>query len=177
MEDMAFLDRFGGLLNIARKCSSHGQGAQLAPCPADSVKRCSNKYGNVHGRRGSLRLEGTQRGRVSFILKLMLDLSKCSAITTELQGFVLVCLVFFSQNNYRVPSVSAMISFVLKLESGNRVLFHENFNAFVVLFALFLKKKTKAPKPIFWREIQREEPAPFPYGRSPVGKARFKHLI
>lgn len=78
----------------------------------------------------------------------MLDLFKCSAIT-ELQGFVFVCLVFFSQNNYQVPSVSAMISFLLKLESGNRVLFHEKFNAFVILFVLFLKKETKAPKLIF----------------------------
>lgn len=70
-----------------------------------------------------------------------------------------------------------MISFVLKLESGNRVLFHEKFNAFVFLFVLFLKKKTKAPKPNFWRKILRQEPAPFPYGSSPVGNARFKHLF
>lgn len=78
----------------------------------------------------------------------MLNLSKCSTIT-QLKGFVPVCLVFSSQNNYQVPSVSAVISFMLKLESGNRVLFHGKFNVFVFLFVLFLKKKTKGPKPIF----------------------------
>lgn len=98
-------------------------------------------------------------------------------LSQGLQGFVLVCSVFFSQNNYQIPSVSAMISFLLKLESGNRVLFYEKFNYSVFLFVLFLKKKNKELKPTCWRKRLRQEPTPLPYGSSPVGRARFKHFF
>lgn len=113
--------------------------------------------------RVSLRLEGREQGRISFILSLVLNLSKRSAIT-QLQGFF--CLFSFSLAKIIIKSLVWVQWYHLCFNSEwEQCCFMKSL---MLLFVLSLRKKTQVLQLVFWRQTLRQEPVLFPYGNNQV---------